>query len=65
MAAPGLWSGTRSASGGHDNVTVAVAAIDPPGRTGRTGREGIMTTFSAETYQNEFLPAGGTGSTPS
>ena len=61
-----------NAQGGVDNITVALARIDPPSGTEPTARATAaahqrqterkaptMATFSAEVYQNEFLPDGG------
>ncbi len=63
-----------NAQGGQDNITVALARIairpeprthSPPPRSVRSPRHTerksrTMATFSAEVYQNEFLPDGGT-----
>ena len=51
---------TALARGGHDNITVAVVDLRPA-----DGGRQTMTTFTAETYQNEYLAVGGPRSTRS
>ena len=48
------WANRRA---GHDNITVALARVSIRPEQPRKAR--TMATFSAEVYQNEFLPDGG------
>ena len=43
-------------AGGADNITVALARVEAP----TPEEDHSMAQFTAEVYQNEFLPDGGT-----